>query len=156
MQGLRAFVGHSFVEHDKALVRVFCDHFDNLAKAHRGFSWDHAIEAEPSPLSDKVLAKIEGKNLFIGICTKNELAVRDSALRPAFFRKDVMSGSKQDFKWKTSDWIIQEIGLAVGRKMSIIIFLEDGVRTPGGLHGNIEYIPLPRTGRHRMLCYLLR
>jgi hypothetical protein len=80
MQGLRAFVGHSFGDQDRALVSIFCEHFDNLAKAHLGFTWDHAVEAEPSPLSDKVLAKIEGKNVFIGICTRNELAIRDTSL----------------------------------------------------------------------------
>jgi hypothetical protein len=88
MQGLRAFVGHSFSDQDKALINIFCEHVDKLAKAHLGFTWDHAVEAEPAPLSNKVLAKIEGKNVFIGICIKNELAIRDTLLRPIFLRKD--------------------------------------------------------------------
>jgi tetratricopeptide (TPR) repeat protein len=46
--------------------------------------------------------------------------------------------------WKTSDWLIQEIGLAVGRNMRIILFLEEGVRPPGGLYGNMEFIPFLR------------
>jgi hypothetical protein len=156
MQGLRAFVGHSFSDQDKPLVSIFCEHFDNLAKAHLGFTWDHAIEAEPSPLSDKVLAKIEGKNVFIGICTKNELAIRDGSLRPTFLRKDMRSAAARDFRWKTSDWIIQEIGLAVGRKMSIIIFLEEHVREPGGLYGNIEYIPFSRANPQASFDKLLQ
>lgn len=34
MQGLRAFVGHSFSDQDEALINIFCEHVDNLAKAH--------------------------------------------------------------------------------------------------------------------------
>jgi hypothetical protein len=159
MKELRAFVGHSFSELDKALVGTFCDHFENLAKANLNFSWDHAVEAEPSPLSKKVLAKIDGKNVFIGICTKSELAIRDTSLRPGFFRKNVLSADADKFSWKASDWIIQEIGLAVGRNMSIILFLEDGMREPGGLYGDIEYIPFsrqnPQASFDKMLQMLL-
>jgi tetratricopeptide (TPR) repeat protein len=144
MNELCAFVGHSFSEQDKDLVRIFCEHFDNLEKAHLNFTWDHAVEAEPAPLSQKVLAKIEGKNVFIGICTRHELAVRDTSLQPGILRKETLSAAKDKFQWKASDWIIQEIGLAVGRNMSIVIFLEDDVREPGGLYGNIEYIRFSR------------
>jgi hypothetical protein len=156
MTELRAFVGHSFSELDKPLVGIFCEHFDNLAKANLNFSWDHAVEAEPSPLSEKVLAKIEGKNVFIGICTKNELAIRDSFLRSGFFRKQLRFAEADKFEWKTSDWIIQEIGLAVGRKMSIVIFLEENVRELGGLYSNIEYIPFSRTNPQASFDKLLQ
>ena len=156
MNELKAFVGHSFNEHDKILVGIFCEHFDNLAKAHLNFTWDHAVEAEPSPLSQKVLAKIQGKNLFIGICTGHELAVRDTSLRPGIFRKGVLSGDADKFKWKASDWIIQEIELAVGRNMSIVIFLEEGVREPGGLYGSIEYIPFSRVNPQASFDKLLQ
>jgi tetratricopeptide (TPR) repeat protein len=156
MRGLQAFVGHSFRDQDKSLISVFCEHFNNLAKANLGFTWDHAVEAEPSPLSDKVLAKIEGKNVFIGICTKNELAIGDNSVRPGFFRKNMRHATAQEFRWKTSDWIIQEIGLAVGRKMNIIIFLEENVREPGGLYGNIEYISFSRSNPQASFDKLLQ
>jgi hypothetical protein len=89
MQGLRALVGHNFSDQDKALINIFCKHFD-LRQSGRPFeiTWDHAVEAEPSALSDKVLVKIEGKNVFIGICTRNELAIRDTLLWPVFLQKD--------------------------------------------------------------------
>jgi hypothetical protein len=75
MQGLRAFVGHSFVERDQELVRIFCDHFDNLKKAHLGFSWDHATEAEPSPLSDKVFGSFEqDANALLGLFASSGIA----------------------------------------------------------------------------------
>ena len=34
--------------------------------------------------------------------------------------------------------------MAVGRKMSIVLFLEKGVREPGGLYGDMEYIRFSR------------
>ena len=47
--------------------------------------------------------------------------------------------------WKTSDWIIQEIGLAMGRDCKLILLVESGVRPPGGLQGVVEYIPFERS-----------
>jgi len=70
MEDLRAFVGHSFSDHDKALGASFLAYFGSLSKLYPTFSWDHAEEAEPLPLSTKVLNKITDKNVFIGICTK--------------------------------------------------------------------------------------
>jgi hypothetical protein len=142
MAELRAFVGHSFSEVDANIVRTFLDHFRTLEKNKDiGFTWEHAEEAEARLLSTKVLAKIEGKNVFIGICTRKEYAIDDSRLKRIW--KNVF-GKLANFQWKTSDWIIQEIGVAVGRKMSIVLFLEDGVRNPGGLYGDMEYIRFSR------------
>jgi len=56
----------------------------------------------------------------------------------------MIKAEKAAFFSKTSDWIIQEIGLAVGLNMDLILLLENGVREPGGLQGNIEYIPFNR------------
>jgi len=156
MQGIKAFVGHSFSEADKEVVRLFTDHFDNLTKAHGGgFTWDHAEEAEALPLSQKVLAKIQGKNVFVGICTRKERAVEQDKLRRMWLSQE-LKASQGDLVWKTSDWIIQEIGLAVGRGMSVIIFLEDGVRAPGGLYGNTEYISFSRDNPQRSFDKLLQ
>src|SRR3954468_17535756 len=102
MQGLRAFVGHSFLERDERLVQKFLGYLNTLTKAHLGFSWDHALAAEPLPLHEKVLAKIADKNVFIGICTKGERAVRNEALSPILFRPARLAGAAVDFHWKTS------------------------------------------------------
>lgn len=143
MEALKAFVGHSFIDDDKEVVRRFTEHFTGLSKAGVfGFAWDHAEEAQPVPLSDKVKGKMEGKSIFIGICTKKEPVIRFEAIKGDVGGWGVVS--KESLVWKTSDWIIQEIGYAVGRKMTTIIFLEVGVREPGGLHGTVEYIPFIR------------
>jgi hypothetical protein len=67
MQDVQAFVGHSFRPEDRALIQVFIDHFRTLAHSYPGFSWDHAEKAEAVPLAQKVLEKIDGKNVFIGL-----------------------------------------------------------------------------------------
>jgi hypothetical protein len=53
-------------------------------------------------------------------------------------------GKRTDFRSKTSDWIIQEIGMAIGRGLDLILLVEDGVSDPGGLQGDVEYIRFQR------------
>ncbi len=156
MQDIKAFVGHSFGESDRDVITKFLDHFRTLAKVYPGFSWDHAEEPELKTLSEKVLAKIEDKNVFIGICTRREKAVEEASLAKPMFQKSMLMASEGAFKWKTSDWIIQEIGLAIGRKMKLILFLEEGVRDPGGLYGDLEYIPFDRARPHDSFDKLLQ
>ena len=146
MQSIKAFVGHSFGETDKEVVRKFLDHFRTLESVYPNFMWDHAEEVDLKTLSEKVISKIQDKNVFIGICTSRELAIEEAALSRTIFGK--LKVAEADLKRKTSDWIIQEIGLAIGRDMKLVIFLEQGVREPGGLFGDIEYIPFSRAHPH--------
>lgn len=143
MTSIRAFVGHSFTEDDADLVRRFLKYFEQLSRT-MDFSWVHAEQAEPKQLTDKVLSLIADRNLFIGICTRKELASPEACFKPLPFLRDMLLARKRELQWKTSDWIIQEIGLAIGRSLDIILLMENGVRSPGGLQGNIEYIPFER------------
>jgi Flp pilus assembly protein TadD len=144
LRDIRAFVGHSFNDEDTPVVRKFCDHLDKIAKLIPGFSWEHAQGAEPEILTTKVLAILSDRNVFIGICTRKELVVTRKLedKRWGYFGEKV--AKEKDLQWKTSDWIIQEIGLAVGRGLKVIVLLESGVRVPGGLQGDLEYIPFDR------------
>lgn len=137
---LTAFVGHSFTEDDKLLIRKFTDFFDQTHRIRPDFSWCHAEVAEPTALAKKVLSLIERCNLFIAICSRKEQVVRKH--NSSFIAR--LSGKSVETEWKTSDWIIQEIGLAIGRGISVIILLEEGVRRPGGLQGDVEYISFSR------------
>lgn len=143
MVALKAFIGHSFSSDDEAVVRAFLKIFDEIKEMDIGFSWQHAEAAEAKELADKVLRLMQDKNLFIGICTKNEEAVLSENLKPTFFGNNRMA-SAESFKSKTSDWIIQEIGLAIGKGMDVILLVESGLRPPGGLQGNKEYIVFDR------------
>lgn len=144
MTSLKAFVGHSFTADDEDVVRTFLKYFDQVEELNIGFSWEHAESAESKELAEKVLRLMEGKNLFIGICTKNEAAILSSNLSTTKFDKTVLKGKEDRFLWKTSDWIIQEIGLAIGKGMDLILLVEAGLRQPGGLQGNKEYISFDR------------
>src|SRR5262245_12372178 len=72
MEEIRAFVGHSFDQADAAVVDCFLKFFDQLANSHPRFSWEHAEDAEPRVVAEKVMSLIANKNVFIGICTKKE------------------------------------------------------------------------------------
>lgn len=149
MREIKAFVGHSFTEGDADVIRKFTDYFDSVARSHPQFSWESAENAEPRILTDKVLRLIQDKNTFIGICTRKEQIAPANQLRPLIGQRASWKINKTDLIWKTSDWIIQEIGLAIGRRLNVILLIEEGVRDPGGLQGDIEYIPFNRTAPER-------
>jgi tetratricopeptide (TPR) repeat protein len=144
MSLINAFVGHSFTQDDAELVEKFLKFFSRLEKMNETFCWVHAEAAEPRQLRDKVIALIQDRNLFIGICTRKELVVAPGKVSKLPLTKKQIANSS-DFEWKTSDWIIQEIGLAQGRGLEILLLIENGVRKPGGLQGDVEYIPFDRS-----------
>lgn len=144
MSNLAAFVGHSFIENDKEVVEKFLGFFDRISHLNPWFTWDHAKPAEPKILSKKVLEKMENKNLLIAICTAKEFAIMPEMVKKCILDKKYLKILKNNIKLKTSDWIIQEIGLAVGRGINIMLLLEDGVRLPGGLQGDLNYINFNR------------
>jgi len=149
MNPVRAFVGHSFTDDDAEIVGKFLKYFGQLSEVHPKFSWRHAESAEPKILADKVMQLIADKNLFIGICTRKERAVLPSALKKTVMPSGYLKAREEDFSWKTSDWIIQEIGLARGRNLALILLIEEGLRLPGGLQGDIEYISFNRSAPER-------
>lgn len=152
---LKAFVGHSFTDNDSVVVDKFLKFFITVAKMNIGFSWEHAEEAEAKELAEKVKSLIEDKNLFIGICTNKEAVIDPTKLTEAIFSRRMIKAEKAAFFSKTSDWIIQEIGLAIGHNMDLILLLENGVREPGGLQGNIEYIPFDREAPEKSFSKIL-
>lgn len=153
MTEIIAFVGHSFTENDAEIVRRFLDFFDHIAALGIGFTWEHAENAEPKVLTDKVLELIEGKNLFIGICTAKETIVVNP--RKSRINSRHLVVNKDECFVKTSDWIIQEIGLAIGRNMKVMLLVEEGLRTPGGLQGNLEYIEFKRESPEKSFTKIL-
>jgi tetratricopeptide (TPR) repeat protein len=141
---IAAFVGHSFREEDEPFVKKILAFLNTIGNSVAGFSWDHALGAQPRQVSQKVLEKIEGKNLFIGICSANEYVGAETHLRTRWPWPKRRVISVEHLQRKSSDWITQEIGLAIGRQMEVILLLEEGVRNPGGLQGDLQYIPFRR------------
>ena len=144
MNKLNAFIGHSFTKEDEEIVSAILGYLTQIQKMNIGFTWDHAKESEPKELAKKVMEIIKDKNLFIGICTRKERVIENDKLKTAVLSKNAQCGKSDDFSWKTSDWIIQEIGIAFGRGMDVILLVEEGLRSPGGFQGNLEYIGFKR------------
>src|SRR3990172_4939174 len=149
MTVLRAFVGHSFTEDDQPVVGTFLKYLDQLSRSSLSFSWQHAEPAEPKLLADKVLALMADKNVFVAICTKKERVISASRLKVGGLFSRFLKGRPDDFEWKTSDWMIQEIGLARGKNLYLILLIENGLRAPGGLQGDVEYIQFDREAPER-------
>jgi hypothetical protein len=144
MNEIRAFVGHSFAPDDEIVVGKFLKYFNQVSDSQITFSWNHAESAEPTILAEKIKLLLADRNVFIGICTKKERVVSPSVLTGTLFPPGFLKASKGEFLWKTSDWIIQEIGLAIGKGLSLILLLERGLSKPGGLQGDIEHIEFDR------------
>jgi tetratricopeptide (TPR) repeat protein len=155
MNQLKAFVGHSFLKEDEEIVRAFLEFFDHVKEMGIGFDWENAKPAEPKTLAEKVKELTREKNVFIGICTKRECVVEPDKLEKAKFTKNTLKAHTQDLVWKTSDWLIQEIGLCIGRDMIPILLVEEGLRQPGGLQGDLEYIPFARSSPEKCFNKIL-
>jgi len=137
-------VGHSFVEFDKVVVDKFLTFFNTIKDMDIGFNWDHAEKAEPKHLSKKVQEKLKNNNCFIGICTAKENIIDPNKCKQDSDNNNLIKINKDDIDHKTSDWIIQEIAFALARDMVLIILLEEGVRRPGELQGDIQHINFNR------------
>lgn len=155
MNEIRAFVGHSFTEDDLAVVRSFVDFFNRLSELLPNFSWQHAEPATTKVLAEKVMSLMSDANVFIGICTKKERVVQPGVLETVRFRPGYLKAREESFAWKTSDWIIQEIGIAKGRNLPLILLFEAGLREPGGIQGDVEFIEFDRTAPQKSFQKIL-
>lgn len=146
LEKINAFVGHSFDEQDKIVVRAFLDYFDTLRKnSGLDFSWEHAEEAQTTAISKKVKEKIQGKNLFIGIFTLKERVIKNHLLKKGnLFNSNQLMSDEKNYEWKTSDWVVQELGYCLGKDMSVIILMEKGLRAFSGLQADHEFIEFDR------------
>lgn len=147
MEKINAFVGHSFEDADKEVVRTFLDYLTTLSKLPSlNFSWEHAEEAQTMAISRKVKEKIVGKNLFIGIFTKKERVIKNNLLsNGGLFRSNQLTSNANNYEWKSSDWVLQELGYCLGKDMSAIILLEKDVRPISGLQADHEFIQFDRS-----------
>jgi len=144
MNKIRAFIGHSFEQNDESVVLKFIKLFDSF-KGTMDFDWDHAEETQIGYISQKVIEKMEGKNLFIGIFTKKNIEIEESNLQKhrGFFR-DKITLKEKHIAYGTSYWIFQESGYAIAKKMKPLFLIEKGVRKLDGLQADTEFIEFCR------------
>src|SRR5207245_8058493 len=132
-EGFRAtaFVGHSFANNDRPIVRIVTDALEAI-----GIEVVTGEKPRADRISNKVKALIDGQHLFVGI----------------FTRRDKLVGKKE---WSTSAWIIDEKAYA-SRSKKLILLKEAGVESIGGIQGDHEYIEFSRENFGEALTSLLQ
>jgi hypothetical protein len=86
-------------------------------------------------VSTKVKGMIDGQHMFVGI----------------FTRRDKLVGKK---KWSTSTWVIDEKAYASRKKL--VLLVEEGVESIGGIQGDAEYIEFSREKLAQAVVKLLQ
>jgi hypothetical protein len=141
MAAIKAFVGHSFAEVDAEVVRVFLDYLNEVSAIHSPFSWDHAEEAEPRPLTEKILEIIDDKNVLIAICTFKEYAIEKLSLLNTIFPRGFRKAKTDDFKGKASDWVNPGIPMEATSHNLIYTGVVDGFV----VSGTVRHEPAKKT-----------
>jgi len=141
---ITAFVSHSYRDYDKEIVDSLLNYLDTIKDAISEFSYRTAKRSQPVEVHDKVNSIFSECNMLIALCLKQEAVIEESFLKSLLFVKNRRLLDISNIEYKTSDWIIQEIGFAIGKDMPIILLLENGLRPPGQMQGNLEYIAFDR------------
>ena len=124
---MKAFVGHSFNDKDKEIVREIIEHIESLnVKCETGDRSQHGL------VSEKIKKRILNNDIFVGIFTCDEKILLENG-----------QSSKEDF-YTTSNWVIQESGFAIAENKKLIFLVENGVHKLPELQGDQEYIPFSR------------
>ena len=114
---LSAFVGRSFLDDDKNVWNDLRDIFDSLKSI--GFEYEDGKEGQIRPISEKVQEIILRHEIYIGVLTKRypiwqaPSSWHERWLHPL--------GSYTPQKWTTSEWVIEEIGFAIGKGLKVLI-----------------------------------
>ncbi len=138
---LSAFVGRSFLEADKKVWHDLRDILDSHKSI--GFEYEDGKEGQIRPISEKVRELILRHEIYIGVLTKRypiwEL--------PSSWHGRWMSplGSYTPKKWTTSEWVIEEVGFAIGKDRKILLLIEKDVNFPTtDLDGDTQWISFNR------------
>src|SRR5438105_12721579 len=101
IRDVSAFVGHSFAEEDDELIRLLIQFLTKL-----GLRCESGQRAEPRGVSDKVRARLDAAEVFVGI----------------FTRRDQLA----DGSFTTSPWVVEEKAAAIAAGKKLLLFVEDG------------------------------
>ena len=138
---LTAFVGRSFLELDKKIWHDLRDIFDSLKSI--GFVYEDGSEGQIRPISEKIKELIMRHEVYIGVLTKRYPIWEP----PSSWNKRWLNrlGSYEPQKWTTSEWVIEEVGFAIGKGLKVIILKEKDVHFPqSDLDGDTQWIQFDR------------
>lgn len=134
---LSAFVGRSFLDADKKVWHDLRDILDSLKTM--GFEYEDGKEGQIRPISEKVRELILRHEIYIGVLTKR-FPIWDV---PISWHERWMYplGSYTPKKWTTSEWVIEEVGFAIGKDRKILLLIEKDVNFPTtDLDGDTQWI----------------
>lgn len=138
---LSAFVGRSFLDADKKVWHDLRDILDSLKTM--GFEYEDGKEGQIRPISEKVRELILRHEIYIGILTKRHpiweapTSWQERWLYPL--------GSYTPKKWTTSEWVIEEVGFAIGKGRRTLLLIENDVNFPTtDLDGDTQWVPFNR------------
>ncbi len=139
-----AFVGRSFAPEDKALWVEFREILESFQPL--GFHFEDAEQAQPRPISQKVKEGIDRNQIYLGIVSRRRPLFPDPSGQDLAVKLKLLWGATQPTKeWTTSEWVIEEIGYALGRGRFALLLIESGVLFPKtDLDADTEYIPFDR------------
>lgn len=129
--------GVAFLEEDKKVWHDLRDILDSLKTM--GFEYEDGKEGQIRPISEKVRELILRHEIYIGVLTKRypiwEL--------PSSWHGRWMYplGSYTPKKWTTSEWVIEEVGFAIGKDRKILLLIEKDVNFPTtDLDGDTQWV----------------
>ena len=138
---LSAFVGRSFLEDDKQVWHDLRDLLDSLKPI--GFEYEDGKEGQIRPISEKVREMILLHEVYIGVLTKRYPIWQ----MPSSWHERWLwpLGSYTPQKWTTSEWVIEEVGYAIGKSRKVLLLIEKDVHFPtSDLDGDTQWIPFNR------------
>ncbi len=138
---LSAFVGRSFLEDDKKIWHDLRDILDSLKTM--GFEYEDGKEGQIRPISEKVQEIILRHEIYIGVLTKRYPIWQEPTSWQARWLHPLGSYTPQ--KWTASEWVIEEIGFAIGKGLKVLLLIEKGVNFPtADLDGDTQWISFNR------------
>jgi tetratricopeptide (TPR) repeat protein len=140
---LSAFVGRSFADEDKRLWQDFREILEGFKPL--GFDFEDASATEPRSVSEKVRVRIDRNPVYIGILSRRRPVVPDPTRQTGWQRAEAAFKPQAPSQWTSSEWIVEEVGFAMGRDKVVLLLIEDGVVFPkSDLGADTEYISFAR------------
>jgi len=123
------FVSYNFAEKNKDVT-------EKIMTFIKSFPVAVSLGSEPDnkSVSSKVKGKINDADIVVGVMTADE--------------------KTSDDKYKSSDWIIQELAYALGQGKTIIRLIESNADKQGRIFGDSEYISFERADTSEALIKL--
>jgi hypothetical protein len=124
------FIGQSFSSNDKLVNETVYRFFTAM-----GFNVITGEKPQATTISKKVTDRIDQADIFVGI----------------FTRRDKIENKKE---WSTSPWVIEEKVYAYVKRKKLILILENGVGSIGGILGDYEYLRFNRDKLADLIIHL--